>query len=377
MPVKASLVMTSIHDSTVLETYFENFNRHGRLEQVEVFVIPDRKTPQAMIDRCTSLAQRGMHVHCPTIEEQDAFLRDVGFPPHMVPYDSDNRRNIGYLMALRSGTEFVISIDDDNYCRQDEDVFAAHAVVCERSHTAQVVDAPDGWFNICSLLEVDRQGGATYPRGFPYYARHKASAPAMSTGTVDVHMNAGLWLSAPDVDAINWLVAPTHATGFAGPPLVLGRGTWSPINTQNTALRREVMAAYYYVKMGYPLGGLIIDRYSDIYSGYMAEACVKHVGGAVRVGNPIAEHRRNSHNYIRDAGGEWGCIVLFEDLLPWLREVKLSGRTHLEAYTALTHALQDAVEVFRGSAWTDAARGYFHQVAHYMRTWATVAAKLL
>ena len=269
--------MTTIYDSTVLEGYFENFQRHDRLGQVETFVIPDRKTPREMLERCTSLARRGLKLTCPTLNEQEEFLRRVGFPTHMIPYDSDNRRNIGYLMALQSGSDFMISIDDDNYCRPDDDVFAAHAVVCDRTYRAQVVETDEGWFNICTLLELDRPE-TTYPRGFPYYARHKSTKPSSTTAAVDVHINAGLWLLSPDVDGINWLVAPMQATAFKGPNLVLGRNTWSPINTQNTAMRRDTVAAYYYIKMGYPLGGLNLDRYSDIFSGYFAEACAKHLG---------------------------------------------------------------------------------------------------
>jgi len=294
----------------------------------------------------------------------------------LIPYDSDNRRNIGFLMALQSGSDFLLSIDDDNYCRPDEDAFAAHAVVCDPAHQAQVVETDLGWFNICSLLEVDHPE-TTYPRGFPYFARHKPTPPRFTTAAVDVHINAGLWLEAPDLDAINWLVAPTRATAFTGPALVLGPRTWSPINSQNTALRRDVLGAYYYIRMDYPLNGMRLGRYGDIFSGYLAEACVKHLGGAIRVGTPLVDHRRNAHNYLGDASDEWGCIRLFEDFLPWLWEAPISGRTYLETYRALSYSLQDAVEKQRGTVWNDAARGYFHQVAHYMRTWANVAGQLL
>jgi hypothetical protein len=376
MSLKATVVLTTIHHSTVLDTYVENFEQHGHLHQVAACVIPDRRTPSEMLDRCSALARRGLEISCPTLSEQEDFLRRVGFPAHVIPYDSDNRRNVGYLMALQAGSDFVISIDDDNYSRTGEDVFAAHAIVCGGMRPAQVVETDTGWFNICTLLELDRPD-TTYPRGFPYFARHLPQEPRITTASADVHINAGLWLQAPDMDGINWLVAPAQATGFKGQSLVLGRHTWSPINTQNTALRRDVLPAYYYVKMRYPLGGLTLDRYSDIFSGYLAEACVKHLGGAVRAGTPVADHRRNAHDYLRDAAGEWGCIMLFEELLPWLHEARLSGATHLETYTALSYCLQDAVEQHRGAIWTEAARGYFHQVAHHMRTWARVAGSLL
>jgi hypothetical protein len=88
--------------------------------QVDVIVILDRKTPAAAFDRCMSLASRGLSIACPSLQEQERFLRKVGFPSERIPYDSDNRRN-GYLMALHGSTEFLISIDDDNFSPFDEE----------------------------------------------------------------------------------------------------------------------------------------------------------------------------------------------------------------------------------------------------------------
>ena len=121
--------------------------------------------------------------------------------------------------------------------------------------------------------------------------------------------------------------------------------------------------------MGYAISGMPIDRYGDIFSGYFAQACAHHLGGYVRVGTPIAAHKRNSHNYIRDATNEWSCILVSEDLIPWLREAHLCGGTYTEAYESLSHAIQEAVETFKGNVWTDVTRAYFHQVAYYMRLW--------
>ncbi len=375
--MKAALVLTTIFDPIVLESYHGNFQHYGHLDQVEVYVIPDCKTPPQAYEGCLDLRRRGLKVYCPTLDEQESFLKKVGFPPHLIPYNSDNRRNVGYLMALESGSDFVISIDDDNYCLPGEDLFRSHAVVCEKYHSAGVVNTDTGWFNICNLLELDKPG-TIYPRGFPYYARHKKERRSVTSAQVDVHMNAGLWLLDPDVDAITRLVAPAQARAYSGRSVVLGSQTWSPINTQNTAIRREAVAAYYFVKMGYPLAGMPIDRYGDIFSGYFAQACIRHMGGAVRVGTPVVEHRRNNHNHMSDAANEWACIMVLEDLLPWLtEEVKLEASTYPETYISLSYAIEDAVERFDGRVWVDATRGYFHQVAYHMRRWANVTKRLL
>jgi hypothetical protein len=129
--------------------------------------------------------------------------------------------------------------------------------------------------------------------------------------------------------------------------------------------------------MGYPLGGIPIDRYGDIFSGYFAQACVRHLNKYVRFGCPIAEHKRNSHNYMNDAANEFACIMVLEDILPWMvNELKLEGSDYNETYVSLSYAIEDFVENVRGKIWNDATRGYFHQMAHCMRLWARVCKKL-
>jgi len=372
----ASFVLTTTVDPVILEDYFINLRRFDRLDRVKVFVIPDEKTPRSAYERCASFQKKGMSVACPTLEEQDAFLDKVNFPHHLIPRNTDNRRNVGYLMALESQTDFIVSLDDDNVCSQDEDIFVEHAAVCDEEAQHEEVTSSTGWYNILDMLELKGSRPA-YPRGFPYYARHRNEAIETCSETARVSINVGLWTTDPDVDSISRLVNPVKSKGFRGSSVVLGKSTWSPVNTQNTSLRREVIASYYFVKMRYPMAGTSIDRYGDIFSGYFSQACAKHLGDAIRVGTPIVDHRRNHHDCLNDAVQEWPCIVLLEDLLPWLtQEAEMKGRTYPEVYTSLSHAIEGAVEGFRGGIWTDATRAYFHQMGYHMRLWARACERL-
>jgi hypothetical protein len=374
---KCALVLTSIYDTNILDAYFKNFTKFDHINSVKIFYIPDRKTPENVYYKCKEVSKKGLSVSCPNIAEQEEFLLRIGFNPILVPYDSDNRRNVGYLMALESAVDFVISIDDDNFCMQEEDFFEEHAIVCNNSFQTEIVNSSTGWYNICQLLEFD-QPGTTYPRGFPYFARHLPETIHRQISPVPIHINAGLWLKDPDVDGITWLVNPMLSKSFKGRSVVLARDTWTPVNSQNTAMRSEAIAAYYFIRMRYPLlGGLLIDRYGDIFSGYFSQACMRHLGGAVRIGSPLANHLRNSHNYMSDAVGELACIVVLEDLLAWLTtEARLSGKSYVETYTSLSFVLEDVVETFRGKFWNDATRAYFHQIAYCMRMWAETCQRL-
>ena len=365
---KAALVLTTIFDPLILEDYFTNFNRHGHLEDVDVFVVPDCKTSPAAYETCQRLSLMGMKISMPSLAEQDCYLKRLGVSASFVPYNSDNRRNIGFLMALERQPDFLISIDDDNFCLPAEDCFLEHARVTAGQAEETLSSCETRFLNTCDLLEFEKPG-VVYARGFPYFARHRAPTVKSRIACSDVMINAGLWLRDPDVDAITWLGLNPCVKAFSQQSVLLDHDCWAPVNSQNTALRTNLIPAYYFIRMGYPLTGANVDRYGDIFSGYFALACAKHLGGTARFGTPIADHRRNRHNYLRDAAAEWNAIVLLEDVLLWLKDAKLDGTSCAEAYLSLSQSLEEAVENFQGPVWTDAARGFFHQMAFCMRTW--------
>lgn len=370
---KICIVVTTINTGEFLDDYCTQADAEGVLDRLRVVVIPDRKTPPELYQRCAQLAKRGFDVHCPTLSEQENYLKKFGKFGPLVPYNSDNRRNIGFLMALEWGCQVLFSIDDDNYCvGQTYDIVAA---VCGESVTLPAVYSSDGWFNICELLETE-PNYRVYPRGFPYHKRHKVSELNFREDAGTVRLNAGLWLQDPDLDAITWLAAPVRASKFRGKSLLLGKNIWSPINTQNTAVHRDLVVGYYFVRMGYPLAGLPIDRYGDIFSGYLVLACIQHMGDRVRIGTPVANHRRNAHNHMKDLAGELACIFVLEDFLAWLPTARLEGTTYSDTYLSLADAIDDQVERFNGSIWTEATRGFFHQMSYCMRQWTTACRQI-
>ncbi|HET9177518.1 MAG TPA: hypothetical protein VFQ24_04085 [Terriglobia bacterium] len=368
MQPEAVLVMSTIADPVILEDYFRNFERFGYLDRTVAIVIPDRKTPAAAYDRCRDLTRRGLKTFCPTLDEQEIYLNKFNGLGKLIPYNSDNRRNVGFLFALESGAPVMLSIDDDNWCLPDEDFVKAHSIVLGEPTAECEVSSENRWFNICDMLETEPHV-TVYPRGFPYFARHQQPRISRAVEKGRVHMNAGLWLSEPDMDAMTWLIAPVRASAMRGSSVLLSDSAWSPINTQNTAVHRDVIISYYFLRMGYPLAGTPIDRYGDIFSGYFSQACVRHLGYKLRVGSPLAEHRRNSHNYMRDAANEFACIWALEDITQWLVDTKLEGSNYGDAYASLADKLEDAVEGFSGTIWNQATRGYFHQTAYLMRRW--------
>jgi hypothetical protein len=228
------------------------------------------------------------------------------------------------------------------------------------------------WFNICALLDSQVRD-PIFARGYPYAARHSGAqgqTRAIPQGVSSiVAINAGLWVHDPDVDAITRLAQAPRVTAAKSRSVILGPQTWSPINTQNTALIRAAIPAYYYVRMGFPLQGMQIDRFGDILSGYFAQKCAKHLGQVIRLGSPVATHRRTPHNLFKDLYHELAGIALIDDLLPWLQELRLSGTDYFEVYGSLSDALEAEADRFKGFIWDQGGREFLSETARCMRTW--------
>lgn len=368
------IVVTTIFEPAWLQGYLDNLRAHGREQETTLRIICDRKTPASVYEAAAAARKQGFRIDCPSLDEQSAYLRSLALPDDFIPWDTDNRRNIGFLRAWESGAEVLISIDDDNYCLPDSDFVGSHHVVGLRGGECAGHTLAEGeWFNICSLLEPAHQD-AIYPRGYPYAQRGKAAAelrrelpPELAQARVAV--NAGLWLNDPDVDAITRLAQRPRMRAASATPVLLGPRAWSPVNTQNTALLREALPAYWYVRMGFPLQGMRIDRFGDILSGYFVQKCAKQLGALVRVGSPVAEHRRSPHNLFKDLYHELAGMVVVEELLPWLREVRLGGSGYAEVYAALADALEAQAPRFQGFVWDQGGRAFLADTAACMRIW--------
>ena len=347
-----AVVVTSVHDGGFLKHYAAALA--GAEDRARIIVIPDRKTPAALYEAVAETRAAGIRVECPDLNEQEQFLASLGAPAGMFPWDTDHRRNIGYLMAWRDGADIMISVDDDNLPGQQW--LGEHAVVREPRGRHLVMGSPDNWWNPCTLL--DSFSPRIWPRGFPYWPRilDWTETRIRDFQECEVAINAGLWNGDPDVDAITRLaLRPTVAA--SGGSAVLAADNWAPVNSQNTAVRRDVIPAYYFFRSG---------RFGDIYQGYLAQACAKAAGHAVRFGTPVVTHARNDHDLLRDLQLELPDILILDGWLDWLTDAGFAGGTYAGNYEYLSDMLRHHAEF--GSVGAD-AKTTFHSMASQMREW--------
>lgn len=367
------IVATTIYDGDFIDAYRQHFAARNELDQVRLYVIADLGTSTACEVAARRAKEAGFDVVYASPQNQIDFLRQLPALAAEIPWESDNRRNVGFLMAYRDKCDIVIAIDDDNYPKEHWPFLEGHAAVGKRV-TLPCAVGDNGWFNLCSMMHIECPslgGGETvYARGFPYARRDIRCGKVLGAETAGmVAINAGLWSGDPDVDAATRLVTRCEAEEAIESSYLLAERTLMPINTQNTALLREAIPAYYYVKMGHPVGGMKLDRFGDIFSGFFVQKCAQAVGHAVRVGSPIVDHRRSPHNLYKDLWHELAGMVLIDDMLPLL-EAPLPPRSD---YQTASLELADRLERWAfdqaGFLWDETLKNYFGNIAANMRLW--------
>lgn len=313
------IVFTTIYEPVVLSDLRENLHRYGHLDDTLVWVIGDHKTPPECAALCHQADQMGMETHYLDIATQDVWGAAHPDLYRRIPYNNETRRNIGYLKALENGCERLISIDDDNFPLEND--FILGHMQTGSSWDADVIRSNNRFYNICEHLTFNN-GSAIFPRGYPFELRrglndYQLTRPHNSSL---IGVTAGLWLRDPDVDATTWLNHAPQASAYNGPDLfVLDQDTWSPINTQNTSVIRELIPAFLCIPMGFPVPGGRIERYGDIWGGYFLQAVMAGTPYHAAFGMPIVEHRRNPHNYLDDLRHEYWGMILTDWLLHHLR----------------------------------------------------------
>jgi hypothetical protein len=360
-----TIVMTTINVPSLLEGYGDNFAKYGHLDEVDCLIVGDRKTPHAEVRAlCEKQSKRGFRCEYWDLEAQAEYMKRFPEMDALIPFNSDQRRNIAYLAAAERGVELLAAVDDDNYAR-DDDWFAAHAITGTRLKCKTVASA-SRWYNPCRQMETVPPV-EVYPRGQPYGKRHLPDDNRWSESEGRVAVNAGLWLLDPDVDSLTRLTVNPRCPRITEPRVMCAPGTWAAINTQNTVFHRDTLPAFYFVPITGKVGGMVIERYGDIWAGFFLRKCIDQMDERVVYGIPGCDHKRNMHVLLKDLQLEYLAIQINEQLWEKLYDWKLSSRSYGGAYREIADHLERAE--WPGVPMAEEVRGYFGHMAKAMRVW--------
>jgi len=227
----------------------------------------------------------------------------------LAPLGHYSRKNIGYLLAISEGAGLIIETDDDNFPRP--------AFFAERSRSlCAPLSSGRGWVNVYRYFSEAN----IWPRGLPLDKAGVNPTPfeSLAVAEVDCPIQQGLADENPDVDAIYRLVLPLPQTFRNDRRLALGKGSWCPFNSQNTAWWPAAFPLLY-------LPTHCSFRMTDIWRSFVAQRIAWENGWSVLFHGPTVRQERNEHDLMRDFADEVPGYLHNERICRILEELPIEG----------------------------------------------------
>ncbi len=331
-----ALVTTTINVPHLLGKYALDASAHGR--DVKLYVAGDRKTPLQASKVCATVSsETGIECEYMDCSAQEAFLRPWPRLAAHLPWDCVQRRNVAILKAAADGAQVVITIDDDNFV-EEKDYFGEHDIVGQQTELDEF-GKPGEWFNVCSFLD-EASGREFFARGYGMQARTVSASEEQQLTSAKrlIAVNAGLWLGDPDIDASTRLSAPACAVAYRREAnFLVAPGCWTPFNSQNTALARAALPAYFLSPF--------VGRFDDILASFIVKRIADHLKEGIAFGRPLVRQERNEHDLLNDLALENLGMKITDAFVHALQDARLSS----SSYAACAVELCDQAEAAMGA----------------------------
>jgi len=260
------IVITSIFNPTEAVVAFSKMNDY------QLIVVGDKKTPEDWncdnVDYISVLQQEKLNFKLATV----------------LPYNHYCRKMLGYLKAMQNGANYIIDTDDDNIPK-------VNWRFPEFENKFDCIERNKGFVNIYQLYTKQK----IWPRGLPLNLISTQFGLEKPVESKDCKI--GIWQGLadedPDVDAIYRLTNDVPCYFDEREPVVLGKGTISPFNTQNTIIRKELFPLMY-------LPTYVTFRFTDILRGLIAQPIMWLYNYQLGFVNATVIQKRNPHDYMKD-----------------------------------------------------------------------------
>ena len=262
--MKKTIIITSIYPPNEA---IEKFASIGNL-----IVVGDRKTPKDW---------QYPGVDFISIDEQMSSGSEFN---KLLPEGIYARKNCGYTKAIQEGADIIIDTDDDNIPYSNWDF---------PSFDGQFDCLPDnlGMVNVYQLFSKQK----IWPRGLELNLINKdfGLEDHLSKREAKIGVWQGLADKDPDVDAIYRLTCDEECVFDKREPIVLGKGTLSPYNSQNTITVKELFPLLY-------LPFTVSFRFTDILRSWVAQPIMWRHGYKLGFTQASVYQERNPHDYFQD-----------------------------------------------------------------------------
>lgn len=281
------IVTTTIYSVSDALKKFLTFNDWN------LIIVGDKKTPH---EEYIELDKKYINVKYLTPEYQEKNFKEMS---DLIGWNTIQRRNIGFLQALKNGAEIIASVDDDNIPLDNwgKNIFIGKEVDVYYYKTDEISFDPIGVTNYKNL----------WHRGFPVQLLHERDKKYKITReTIIPDIQADFWNGDPDIDAVCRLEHKPMCF-FDDKYFPMATNTFSPFNSQNTFFSRESLKKYMVIPF--------IGRMDDIWSGYYLES----LGFKVVYNRATVFQDRNIQNLTNNMVNEF---IGYENTLNLLKDLK-------------------------------------------------------
>lgn len=316
--MRISLVTTTINEPVLLLEYAKDLVENG-YKDVDIIVTGDNKTKQDAKSLCDKVQRDfGIETIYMDVNDQKQYMDKFPLLKEFIPFNCIQRRNVSILKAYERGAEMIVTIDDDNFIAQ-KNYFKSHDIVGKEVEL-KTISSDNSWLNVCQWL-TDENSRKFYHRGYSFLHRQKDGKLTETMQKGKVIVNAGLWLGDPDLDAVTRIGTPINVVEYQRPDnFALANGTYSPFNSQNTAIHRSIIPAYFLCSG--------IGRYDDIWASYVIRRIADHFGDLIAFGYPLVTQNRNVHILWNDLDQERLGMELTNQLCDVFRACQLTENTY-------------------------------------------------
>lgn len=264
--MKKFIVITSIYKPT------ESVLSFSKKADYQLVVVGDKKTPSDWF--CENVTYL-------SIDKQSQIGSHLN---KELPYNHYCRKMMGYLYSITNGADAIVDTDDDNI-PNDNWNFPEY---CDAYST---INENIGFINIYQLY-TDK---SIWPRGLPikFITKNFKLDKELKKKNCRVGIWQGLADEDPDVDAIYRLTNDQPVYFDKREPIVLGKGTITPFNTQNTIITKDLFPLLY-------LPAYVSFRFTDILRGLIAQPIMWLYDYRLGFTNATVVQNRNPHDYFED-----------------------------------------------------------------------------
>ena len=255
------IVCTSIYEVT------EAIEKYDTLDDWNLIVVGDLKSPK------NYSLKNGIFLNT---QDQEQLFPEIS---SLIGWNCIQRRNIGFLYALKSGATIVASVDDDNIPNNNW----GKNIVVGKTTSANEFKSKNGIFDPVAVTNYP----FLWHRGFPIQKLNERTYEDLGPQLVTVDIEAAFWNGDPDIDAICRM---EHAPNcrFDADPFPFFSRSIAPFNSQNTFLTASALSEYFMFPG--------VGRMDDIWAAFYLQA----LGRQVIFTEATVTQKRNDHDLTID-----------------------------------------------------------------------------